>query len=158
MRRGFVRGLQVIVSAIGGNDVVIATSHPGANEFYCFVRKPLFSSPAAIARRLEREARDLLRTIRVDPLLLDDETPVVRDVTESLPTRSVHEKLLSLYGIEVPQGVAQSKRERRLRLPALASPRAATSRRWAIARAAATGIPAIANCSNAELHNPAASS
>ncbi|HUF18478.1 MAG TPA: EAL domain-containing response regulator [Thermoanaerobaculia bacterium] len=72
MRSEFVRGLQVIVSAIGGNDVVIATSHPGANEFYCFVRKPLFSSPATLARRLEREARDLLRTIRVDPLLLEE--------------------------------------------------------------------------------------
>ena len=72
LRREFVRGLRGIVSTLGGGDVVIATTHPGANEFYCFIRKPLSSPIPSVARRLERDARDLLRTIRIDPLLLEE--------------------------------------------------------------------------------------
>jgi EAL domain-containing protein (putative c-di-GMP-specific phosphodiesterase class I)/DNA-binding response OmpR family regulator len=72
LRREFVRGLHVVVSAIIGNEVTITTSHGGATDFYFFTRKQLLRSPNQVAVDLEDAARKLLRDIKVDPVLLDE--------------------------------------------------------------------------------------
>jgi EAL domain-containing protein (putative c-di-GMP-specific phosphodiesterase class I) len=64
LRREFVRGLQVVVSPLAGPDVLVATSHAGANDFYLFSSHPVASgSDAHIARDLESAARKLLDSI-----------------------------------------------------------------------------------------------
>lgn len=70
VRREFVRGLQLAAPAALGNDVVIATSHPGANEFYCFAANPKRISAAGTARALESEARSILGRIHGDPWMI----------------------------------------------------------------------------------------
>ncbi|HEY0788221.1 MAG TPA: response regulator, partial [Thermoanaerobaculia bacterium] len=60
IRREFVRGLQVVLSGILGNDVVVAISHPGSNDFYCFSRTAVGSSIQDLSRTLERESERLL--------------------------------------------------------------------------------------------------
>lgn len=72
IRREFVRGLQIVLSGVVGNDAVIATSHPGSNDFYCFTRQPLGASLSEMSRRLELEARRLLMQIDADPILVDE--------------------------------------------------------------------------------------
>ena len=71
LRREFVRGLRVLVAPLLGNDVVIATSHAGANEFYCFAHAS--ESPEAqlqLAGDLERQAGTALSSLNADPALL----------------------------------------------------------------------------------------
>ncbi|HSN69763.1 MAG TPA: EAL domain-containing response regulator [Thermoanaerobaculia bacterium] len=72
IRREFVRGLQVVLSGILGNDVVVAISHPGSNDFYCFSRNAVGSSIQELSRTLERESERLLRRIDVDPALAEE--------------------------------------------------------------------------------------
>jgi EAL domain-containing protein (putative c-di-GMP-specific phosphodiesterase class I)/DNA-binding response OmpR family regulator len=72
LRREFVRGLRVMVGPILGNEVVIATSHSGANDFYCFVRANSAVNIAGVVRDLERSARASLRAIEVDPTIVDE--------------------------------------------------------------------------------------
>lgn len=71
LRREFVRGLHVMVSPLLGNDVTIATSHAGANEFYCFARN-YHGVQTQTTRNLERTARVALRTLSVAPDIVDD--------------------------------------------------------------------------------------
>ena len=71
LRREFVRGLRVMVAPILGNDVIIATSHSGASDFYCFVPDGR-GQQVPLARELERTARNSLRSIRVDPEIVDE--------------------------------------------------------------------------------------
>lgn len=71
LRREFVRGLRVMVSPVLGNDVIVATSHSGANDFYCFMRGSS-GSAAHTAKNLERVARAAFRSMRIDPLLADE--------------------------------------------------------------------------------------
>ena len=75
LRREFVRGLRVMVAPILGNDITIATSHSGANDFYVFARDP-GSTPnlSLLARELERSARASLQSINVDPVVADEVT------------------------------------------------------------------------------------
>ena len=79
LRREFVRGLHVMVAPVLGNDVVIATSHSGANDFYCFARDhsrdglPL-ANQTQIAKELERSARASLKSIDVDQAFSDEVT------------------------------------------------------------------------------------
>ena len=62
LRREFVRGLHVMIGPILGNDVVIATSHSGANDFYCFARGGRDAGDQTkLARDLERTARNTLK-------------------------------------------------------------------------------------------------
>lgn len=72
IRREFVRGLQVVLSGILGNDVVIAISHPGSNDFYCFSRQAAGPGVDQLAKTLEAEAERLLRQIDIDPALTDE--------------------------------------------------------------------------------------
>jgi len=72
LRREFVRGLRVMVTPILGNEMIIATSHSGANDFYCFVRESNAINIASVVRDLERTARASLRAVRVDPSVIDD--------------------------------------------------------------------------------------
>src|ERR1700681_2966829 len=75
LRREFVRGLHVMVGPLLGNDVVIATSHSGANDFYLFVRDgKKFENETQIARDLERQARNIIRSTTVDPAIADEVT------------------------------------------------------------------------------------
>ena len=75
LRREFVRGLHVLVGPILGNDVVIAASHSGANDFYCFVPDgERVRNATQIARDLERQARNVIRTTNVDPAISDGVT------------------------------------------------------------------------------------
>jgi len=73
LRREFVRGLRVMVSPILGNDVLTATSHSGANDFYCFCRETRGNQSQQV-KELERVARSALRTLRVDPSIADEVT------------------------------------------------------------------------------------
>ena len=72
-RREFVRGLRVMVAPILGNEVMIATSHAGANDFYCFVRDHGMP-PAQTVRELERVSRAALRAIDVAPEIAEEVT------------------------------------------------------------------------------------
>lgn len=72
IRCEFVRGLHIVLSGVIGNDAVIATSHPGSNDFYCFTRQPLNGMLVEMSRRLELEARRLLMNIDADPILVDE--------------------------------------------------------------------------------------
>jgi len=76
LRREFVRGINVMVAPILGNEVVIATSHSGANDFYCFARESSVATNdlTRVARDLERVARAALKTINVDPAFIDEVT------------------------------------------------------------------------------------
>ena len=75
LRREFVRGLRVMVAPILGNDITIATSHSGANDFYVFVRDPgSTANLPQLARELERSARASLKSINVDPAVADEVT------------------------------------------------------------------------------------
>jgi EAL domain-containing protein (putative c-di-GMP-specific phosphodiesterase class I)/DNA-binding response OmpR family regulator len=72
LRREFVRGLRVMVAPILGNDVILSTSHSGANDFYCFARDRHGSNIAQTVRELERIARASLRAMRIDPGFIDE--------------------------------------------------------------------------------------
>ncbi|MDQ3281313.1 MAG: EAL domain-containing protein [Acidobacteriota bacterium] len=72
LRRQFVRGLRVMVAPLLGNDVVIGTSHSGANDFYCFSRDSHAQSTAQTARELERVARASLRALPIDAALKEE--------------------------------------------------------------------------------------
>jgi len=73
LRREFVRGLHVMVGPILGNDVVIATSHSGANDFYCFARDGRHAgNQTQLGRDLERTARNALKSIDADPAIADE--------------------------------------------------------------------------------------
>lgn len=66
LRREFVRGLHVMVGPVLGNDVTIATSHAGGNDFYCFARN-YRGVQTQTTRNLERIARTSLRSLSVGP-------------------------------------------------------------------------------------------
>ncbi|MGZ7077810.1 MAG: EAL domain-containing protein [Thermoanaerobaculia bacterium] len=70
LRREFVRSLRVMVAPILGNDVIIATSHSGAHDFYCFAGDHR-GGKVQITRELERSARASLRSIDIDPKIID---------------------------------------------------------------------------------------
>jgi EAL domain-containing protein (putative c-di-GMP-specific phosphodiesterase class I)/CheY-like chemotaxis protein len=73
LRKEFVRGLHVMVSPILGNEVIMATSHAGANDFYCFVRDgSTIGNQTQVARDLERHARNMVRATPVDPKMADE--------------------------------------------------------------------------------------
>lgn len=72
LRRQFVRGLRVMVAPILGNDVVIGTSHSGANDFYCFTRDHQAGNVAQLARDLERIARASLKSLPVEASLKEE--------------------------------------------------------------------------------------
>jgi EAL domain-containing protein (putative c-di-GMP-specific phosphodiesterase class I)/DNA-binding response OmpR family regulator len=75
LRREFARGLRVLVAPVLGNDVVIATSHSGANDFYCFAHNPkLVTNLPHVARELEKSARTVLKAIDVDPSIAEEVT------------------------------------------------------------------------------------
>jgi EAL domain-containing protein (putative c-di-GMP-specific phosphodiesterase class I)/DNA-binding response OmpR family regulator len=71
LRRDFVRGLHVMVNPLLGNDVIIATSHAGANDFYCFARN-FKGVQTQTTKNLERTARAALRSLSVDPDIADE--------------------------------------------------------------------------------------
>ena len=72
LRREFVRGLRVVAAPILGNDVILGTSHSGANDFYCFARHGESINVAQTARDLERAARMALKTVAADSLLKEE--------------------------------------------------------------------------------------
>jgi EAL domain-containing protein (putative c-di-GMP-specific phosphodiesterase class I)/DNA-binding response OmpR family regulator len=74
LRREFARGLRVLVGPILGNDVIIATSHSGANDFYCFAHNGKAGNLSAMARDLEKSARTVLKSIDVDPSIAEEVT------------------------------------------------------------------------------------
>jgi len=72
LRRHFVRGLRVIIAPLLGNDVVIGTSHSGANDFYCFAAAPPNANVPQLARDLERVARATLKALPVEASLKEE--------------------------------------------------------------------------------------
>lgn len=73
LRREFVRGLRVMVAPILGNEVIIATSHSGANDFYCFARNPAVAAAVPqTTRDLERVARSSLKALPIEAALREE--------------------------------------------------------------------------------------
>lgn len=72
LRRHFVRGLRVMVAPLLGNDVLLGTSHSGANDFYCFARSHATPNIPQIARDLERVARFSLKSLPIEQSLKDE--------------------------------------------------------------------------------------
>jgi EAL domain-containing protein (putative c-di-GMP-specific phosphodiesterase class I)/DNA-binding response OmpR family regulator len=73
LRREFVRGLRVMVGPILGNDVIIATSHAGANDFYCFARNSnIAGNVPQTTRDLERVARVSLKALPIEAALREE--------------------------------------------------------------------------------------
>lgn len=73
LRRNFVRGLHVMVSPLLGNDVIVATSHVGANDFFCFARNHA-GQQTQTTRNLERTARNALKALSVEPEIAEQVT------------------------------------------------------------------------------------
>ena len=73
LRREFVRGLHVMVSPLLGNDVIVATSHAGANDFYCFARNG-DGQQTLTTKNLERTARNALKALTVSPEIAEHVT------------------------------------------------------------------------------------
>lgn len=71
LRREFVRGLHVMVSPLLGNDVIVATSHATANDFYCFARGQT-APHTDTTKNLERTARNAMRALALDPAIADE--------------------------------------------------------------------------------------
>ena len=71
LRREFVRGLHVMVSPLLGNDVIVATSHAGGNDFYCFARNHS-GAYTQTTKNLERTARASMRALAVDPVISEE--------------------------------------------------------------------------------------
>ncbi|HVE73105.1 MAG TPA: EAL domain-containing response regulator [Thermoanaerobaculia bacterium] len=72
LRREFVRGLRVMVGPILGNEVIIGTSHSGANDFYCFARETEGMNITTVARDLERAALMALKALPDEANLRDE--------------------------------------------------------------------------------------
>lgn len=72
LRRQFVRGLHVMVAPLLGNDVILGTSHSGANDFYCFAHGGQSLNVAQVSRDLERVARSALKALPVDPSVREE--------------------------------------------------------------------------------------
>ena len=72
LRRQFVRGLRVMVGPLLGNDVIIGTSHSGANDFYCIAPHHPTVNVAQVARDLERVARGSLKSLPVEQALKEE--------------------------------------------------------------------------------------
>jgi EAL domain-containing protein (putative c-di-GMP-specific phosphodiesterase class I)/DNA-binding response OmpR family regulator len=72
LRKQFVRGLRVMAPSIIGNDAIIATSHSGASDFYCFVEARDGSNLSENVKNLERIARRALTSSEVDPTISDE--------------------------------------------------------------------------------------
>ncbi|MEO6259328.1 MAG: EAL domain-containing protein [Thermoanaerobaculia bacterium] len=73
LRKEFVRGLRVLVAPLLGNDAVIATSHAGGNDFYCFARTTeSLEAQVQMASELERYARNGLKSLHVDESILEE--------------------------------------------------------------------------------------
>lgn len=72
LRRDFVRGLRVVAAPILGNEVIIGTSHTGANDFYCFARDSGTINVAQTTRDLERAARTALTTVAAGSVLREE--------------------------------------------------------------------------------------
>lgn len=72
LRRHFVRSLRVMITPILGNDVVIGTSHSGANDFYCFSRDHDAMNIPQSSRDLERVARAALKALPVEASLKEE--------------------------------------------------------------------------------------
>ena len=72
LRRQFVRGLRVMVAPLLGNDVVIGTSHSGANDFYFFARNQRPGTIAQTTREVERIARASLKALPADASLKEE--------------------------------------------------------------------------------------
>lgn len=88
LRKQFSRGLQIFVSRFIGSDVIVATSYPGANDFYCFARADGTTgrNHVAVARELERVSRMLLCQISAEPLAAEEVAIVAGGaVTQALP-------------------------------------------------------------------------
>ena len=86
LRREFVRGLRVMIGPILGNEVILATSHSGANDFYCFVRGERFPNLSHVSRELERVARASLKALPVDTALSEEVVVFAgASVTQSQP-------------------------------------------------------------------------
>jgi len=88
LRRQFSRGLQIFVSRFIGPDVIVATSYPGANDFFCFARADVTSgrSHVAVAKELERASRMLLHQISAEPAAVEEVAILAGGaVTQPLP-------------------------------------------------------------------------
>jgi EAL domain-containing protein (putative c-di-GMP-specific phosphodiesterase class I)/DNA-binding response OmpR family regulator len=73
LRREFVRGLHVVVAPLAGPEVLIATSHAGANDFYLFSSHPKAAGPdARVARDLGAAGRKLLDTLESASVMSQD--------------------------------------------------------------------------------------
>ncbi|MEO8500576.1 MAG: response regulator, partial [Vicinamibacteria bacterium] len=73
LRREFVRGLHLVVSPLAGTEVLISTSHPGANDFYLFSAHPAATgSDARVASLLEAAGRKLLDGITAAGAMPED--------------------------------------------------------------------------------------
>jgi EAL domain-containing protein (putative c-di-GMP-specific phosphodiesterase class I)/DNA-binding response OmpR family regulator len=63
IRRDFVRSLHLIAPHVLGEGLTIATSHAGANDFYCFAPADPSRNVTDLAKELEDAARDILRKL-----------------------------------------------------------------------------------------------
>lgn len=71
IRRTFVRGLHLTAPKLLGEAVTVATSHTGANDFYCF--SPSSGEPLDVSpRQLEDLAASLLREAAAGSVLADE--------------------------------------------------------------------------------------
>lgn len=64
-RRRMVRGIEILISPIVGGDVTVSVTHPGANEFQCFVECENGSPPTSFQQaHVEKVVRSLAADTR----------------------------------------------------------------------------------------------
>ena len=71
LRRQFVRGVRVMAAKLLGNDVIMATSHFAANDFYCFAQSQGADITATV-RELERIARVAVLSGEIDATISNE--------------------------------------------------------------------------------------
>jgi EAL domain-containing protein (putative c-di-GMP-specific phosphodiesterase class I)/DNA-binding response OmpR family regulator len=71
LRREFVRSIHVMVAPVLGNDAIVATSHIGASDFYCFARNNM-GVHTQTTKKLERVARSALRSLSADSQIAEE--------------------------------------------------------------------------------------
>ena len=88
LRKQFSRGLQIFASRFIGPDVIVATSYPGAHDFYCFAPATGANQrdQGIVVKELERTCRMLLGQISEQPAMTEEVAIFAGGaLTEALP-------------------------------------------------------------------------
>lgn len=113
IRREFVRSLYVIAPGIIGEELILATSHAGSHDFYCFSRLHSFKTPTQLARELEDASRRIFADLAAkEPLASEMMISVGGAVTHPEP---VYASRMLYNAAREAKEIAERRESRHLR-------------------------------------------